>query len=161
MPDTFPPIHEATRAYEAWVARMAPTAKLFGPSSLNSTVFTTAISPSVKNLYVSIPGFLPKDLPAAGKAFVSAFKTAFGHDPDTEAIFGWEAMSAVLEVLKKAGRGADIPVDRLAYAALLGRPARATRLDRPQALLEVGRERPLGAVRRHVEHWDNALKPTK
>ena len=86
------------------IAGMAPTAKLFGPSSLDSAAFTSAISSSVHNLYVSIPGFMPKDLPAEGKAFVTAFKATYHHAPNTEAIFGYEAMSAVLRVLEQAGQ---------------------------------------------------------
>ena len=89
------------------IASKAPTAKLFGPSSLDSPAFTSALSSSVHNLYVSIPGFMPKDLPAAGKAFVAAFKTKYGHTPNTEAIFGYAAMSAVLGVLQSAGSGAN------------------------------------------------------
>jgi ABC-type branched-subunit amino acid transport system substrate-binding protein len=89
------------------VASMSPTAKLFGPSSLNSSAFTTALSSSVHNLYVSIPGFLPKDLPAAGRSFVTAFRTAYGHAPNVEAVFGYEAMSALLHVLASEGHKAD------------------------------------------------------
>ncbi len=89
------------------VSAGAPTAKLFGPSSLNSSAFTAAISSSVHNLYVSIPGFLPADLPAEGKTFVADFKTAYGHTPNTEAIFGYEAMSAVLRVLQHDGTNAN------------------------------------------------------
>jgi ABC-type branched-subunit amino acid transport system substrate-binding protein len=89
------------------LASMAPTAKLFGPSSLDSAAFTAAISSSVRNLYVSIPGFMPKDLPAEGKGFVTAFKAAYHHAPNTEAIFGYEAMSAVLRVLEREGKNAD------------------------------------------------------
>jgi len=89
------------------LASVAPTAKLFGPSSLDTAAFTSAISSSVHNLYVSIPGFMPKDLPAEGKGFVTAFKAAYHHTPNTEAIFGYEAMSAVLRVLEHAGANAN------------------------------------------------------
>ena len=89
------------------IAGMAPKAKLFGPSSLNSTAFSAAVSNSVHNLYVSIPGYLPKDLPAGGKSFVSAFTTAYGHAPNVEAIFGYEAMSSLLHVLASEGAKAN------------------------------------------------------
>jgi ABC-type branched-subunit amino acid transport system substrate-binding protein len=89
------------------IASMAPTAKLFGPSSLDDAAFTSAIAPSVHNLYVSIPGFMPKDLTAEGKSFVTAFKAAYHHAPNTEAIFGYEAMSAVLRVIERAGESAN------------------------------------------------------
>jgi ABC-type branched-subunit amino acid transport system substrate-binding protein len=88
-------------------ASTAPSVKLFGPSSLNTSSFSSAISGSVHNLYVSIPGYLPKDLPAAGKAFVTAFKTAYHHTPNVEAIFGYEAMSALLRVLASEGNKAN------------------------------------------------------
>jgi ABC-type branched-subunit amino acid transport system substrate-binding protein len=93
------------------MAGTAPNAKLFGPSSLNSSAFTSALSGSVHNLYVSIPGYLPKDLPAAGKSFVAAFKTLYGHSPNVEAIFGYEAMSALLRVLASEGNKANIRGD--------------------------------------------------
>ncbi len=89
------------------VAHAQPSARLFGSSSLNSTAFTSAISPSVRNLTVSIPGFMPAKLPTKGRDFVTAFKAAYGHAPNTEAIFGYEAMSALLEVIKLEGKDAD------------------------------------------------------
>ncbi len=96
----------AAKFYNA-TASASPTAKLFGPSSLNTTAFTSALSASVHHLYVSIPGFMPNDLPTAGKAFVAAFTSKYKHAPNVEAIFGYEAMFAVLRVLKSAGENAD------------------------------------------------------
>lgn len=92
-------------------AGAAPNAKLFGPSSLNSGVFTSALSSSVHNLYVSIPGYLPKDLPAQGKVFAKRFKSAYGHAPNVVAIFGYAAMSAVLRVLANEGTRANNRAD--------------------------------------------------
>ncbi len=90
------------------IASMSPNAKLFGPSSLNTSTFPASLSPAAgKNIYVSIPGYLPNDLPAAGKSFVSAFKTAYGHTPNIQAIFGYEAMSALLRVLETQGKHAN------------------------------------------------------
>jgi ABC-type branched-subunit amino acid transport system substrate-binding protein len=87
-------------------------AKLFGPSSLNSTPFITLLTAAAaKHLYVSLPGYPPKDLSAAGKAFVSAFKTAYHHTPNVEAIFGYAAMSALLRVLASEGQKANTRPD--------------------------------------------------
>lgn len=83
------------------------SAKLFGPSALNSGEFTGALSASVRNLYVTIPGFMPAELPAAGRRFVSDFKHAYGHAPNVEAIFGYAAVASVLRVLKGEGKAAD------------------------------------------------------
>jgi ABC-type branched-subunit amino acid transport system substrate-binding protein len=96
------------------IASMSPKAKLFGPSSLNSSAFTSALSGSVRHLYVSIPGFLPKDLPAAGRSFLAAFKARYGHAPNVEAIFGYEAMSALLHVLASEGVKANNRTDVVA-----------------------------------------------
>jgi branched-chain amino acid transport system substrate-binding protein len=84
-----------------------PTAKLFGSSALADPSFAAALSPSVHNLYVSAPGFLKQDLTPAGSAFVSTFTTDYGHAPVPQAIFGYEAMSAVLAALKEAGADAN------------------------------------------------------
>lgn len=90
------------------IATMAPDAKLFGPSSLNAGPFAGTLSVAAgKHLYVSLPGYLPKDMLATGRAFVSAFRRAYGHAPNSQAIFGFEAMSALLRVLQKEGGKAN------------------------------------------------------
>lgn len=88
-------------------ARAAPGAKLFGPSALDSSAFTAAAGPGLDGLYVTIPGFMPAQLGIGGRRFEKAFESAYHHHPNVEAIFGYEAMSALLEVLKAAGQGAN------------------------------------------------------
>lgn len=84
------------------------TEKLFAPSALYDDAFVASLSPAAqRDLYVSSPGFLPGQLTPSGRAFVAAFDAAYGHAPATEAIFGYEAMSALLAVLKEAGAGAN------------------------------------------------------
>jgi branched-chain amino acid transport system substrate-binding protein len=84
-----------------------PAAKLFGPSALNDPSFAAALSAATRNVYISAPGFLPGNLTPAGRDFVSSFTSTYGHTPAPEAIFGYEAMAAVLSVLKEAGSGAN------------------------------------------------------
>ena len=84
-----------------------PSVKLFGPSPLSDPSFAAGLSATVRHLYISTPGFLPQDLPAAGSKFVTTFKATYGHAPATEAIFGYEAMSALLAVLHEAGSQAN------------------------------------------------------
>jgi branched-chain amino acid transport system substrate-binding protein len=88
------------------IAGSNPSAKLFGPSALDAPAFVSALSPSVRNLYISVPGFLKANLNPEGTNFVSAFTLAYGRAPAPQAIFGYEAMSAVLSVLKQAGTSA-------------------------------------------------------
>ena len=87
--------------------RRRRTAKLFAPSALYDDAFVAGLSAAAqKNLYVSSPGFTPATLSPAGRQFVTAFRSAYGHAPVPQAIFGYEAMSAVLAVLKQAGADA-------------------------------------------------------
>ncbi len=85
----------------------AAGAQLFAPSGLYDAAFVAGLSPAAQQrLYVSTPGFLPRDLQAGGQTFVSDFERGFGHAPAPQAIFGYEAMSALLTVLQHAGTGA-------------------------------------------------------
>jgi branched-chain amino acid transport system substrate-binding protein len=80
---------------------------LFAPSALYDSSFVSGLSPSAqRNLYVSSPGFTSATLTPAGKQFEASFASTFGHNPAPEAIFGYEAMAAVLAVLKEAGGAA-------------------------------------------------------
>jgi branched-chain amino acid transport system substrate-binding protein len=93
----------ATRAVDQ-AAAASPSAKLFVSSALYDDGFVAGLSAAAQhNLYVSSPGFLPSGLTPAGRQFVTAFRTAYGHSPAPQAIFGYEAMAAVLAVLKEAG----------------------------------------------------------
>ena len=84
-----------------------PAVKLFGPSALYDQTFAGGLSPAIHNLIISTPGFRTADLPQAGTKFVSEFSSRYGHDPVPQAIFGYEAMSAVLAVLREAGSQAN------------------------------------------------------
>jgi branched-chain amino acid transport system substrate-binding protein len=85
-----------------------PSLKLFGPSGLDTATFLSALGSSAPpNLYLSAPGFLPKDLTAAGRQFNTDFRSTYAHAPATEAIFGYEAMAAVLDVLHQEGASAN------------------------------------------------------
>jgi branched-chain amino acid transport system substrate-binding protein len=85
-----------------------PSLKLFAPSALATGSFASVLSSSVlRHLYVSSPGFAGTDLPPAASHFMSAFKSAYGHAPAPQAIFGYEAMAAVLAAMRKAGSSAN------------------------------------------------------
>jgi branched-chain amino acid transport system substrate-binding protein len=88
-------------------ASASPSAKLFAPSALYEDSFAAGLSTGAqRNLYVSSPGFAPSALTAAGQRFVTSFRSAYGHQPVPEAIFGYEAMSALLAALQDAGKEA-------------------------------------------------------
>jgi branched-chain amino acid transport system substrate-binding protein len=97
----------AARVFAA-VAAASPNAKLFGPSALYADAFIASLPVGVqRNVYVSSPGFLPADLTPAGRRFVADFRVAYGHDPAPTAIFGYEAMSAILNEIRIAGPNAN------------------------------------------------------
>jgi ABC-type branched-subunit amino acid transport system substrate-binding protein len=77
------------------------TAKLFLPSAAALAGKLSGLS-APGGVYVSVPS------PAAGGAaqvssFDKRFQAEYGHAPAPEAVFGYEAMSAVLSVLQQAG----------------------------------------------------------
>jgi hypothetical protein len=88
-------------------AQSSPTMKLFAPSALDGPSLPANLAAAAHNLFVSAPGFLKQNLSPTGSKFVSDFTTAYGHAPASQAIFGYEAMSAVLAVLHKAGTAAN------------------------------------------------------
>ncbi len=83
-----------------------PQLKLFAPSALAEPTIAGQLAGS-GHLYLSAPGFLKQDLTPSGSQFVSQFDTTYGHAPVAQAIFGYEAMSAVLAVLREAGAAAN------------------------------------------------------
>jgi len=87
-------------------AQSDPAVKLFGPSALDDGTLVAGLAPSTRNVYISTPGFLPADLGTTGRTFVSNFTAMYGHAPAPEAIFGYEALAAVMDVLREAGTGA-------------------------------------------------------
>jgi branched-chain amino acid transport system substrate-binding protein len=101
--------NSASGAAHAFTAAAAtnPNVKLFGPSALDSPTFASALGSGPQHVYISSPGFLPSGLTPAGRQFVADFKAKFGHPPATEAIFGYAAVSDLLEAIHKAGGGAN------------------------------------------------------
>jgi ABC-type branched-subunit amino acid transport system substrate-binding protein len=93
----------ATKALDA-AAAASPTATLLGPSALYDTAFVSGLSAGAQShLYVTAPGLAGATLTPSGRQFAAAFRAATGHAPQPQAIFGYEAMSALLSVLRGAG----------------------------------------------------------
>jgi branched-chain amino acid transport system substrate-binding protein len=97
----------ATKVFDQ-AAASNPKIDLFAPSALNDDGFATGLAAAAqKNLYVSAPGLLPKQLATAGGSFLADFRSTYGHVPSSQAILGYEAMSAVLAVIHEAGSNAN------------------------------------------------------
>jgi ABC-type branched-subunit amino acid transport system substrate-binding protein len=87
------------------IASSAPRTKLLAPSALYDDGFVGRLSPAARReLYVSSPGFLNRDLPAAARGqYLQRFQATYHHHPAPQAIFGYEAVAAVLAALHRAG----------------------------------------------------------
>jgi ABC-type branched-subunit amino acid transport system substrate-binding protein len=82
--------------------------KLFAPSALYDDAFVKSLSAAAQQaLTVSSPGVPSGSLDSVGQSFVSTFAQHYGHQPAPQAIFGYEAMRAVIATLKQAGVHAD------------------------------------------------------
>jgi hypothetical protein len=103
------------------------SAKLFVPSALDTPAFASALPAAAQpQTFVSAPGALPRDATADAKSFTSAFTSAYGHAPSAQAIFGWEAMTNLLKVLKAEGSNAGNRSDVVSKFTALKQPGSAT-----------------------------------
>jgi branched-chain amino acid transport system substrate-binding protein len=81
-----------------------PSAKLFGPDGVAEVAFASKLGSKVeKQTFVTNPTLDPKLYPKSGQEFFRNYKAKFGSDPEAYAIYGYEAMSVVLEAIKNAG----------------------------------------------------------
>ena len=88
-------------------AQANPTAKLFGPSALNTQALAAALPAPPSNLYISAPGVLSAAEPPAYATFAAAFQAKYGHAPAGEAVFGYESMAAVIGVIGGLGHNGN------------------------------------------------------
>jgi branched-chain amino acid transport system substrate-binding protein len=109
-----------------WLAlhAAAPRLKLFGPNALAVSDFTSRLGPSASSTYLTDIIVPPRVQPPAARAFATEFRRLQGHDPDPYAIYGYEAMKAVLQAIRKCKRDGN---DRQCVIdALLGLHRRGT-----------------------------------
>jgi branched-chain amino acid transport system substrate-binding protein len=83
------------------ISAVNPTLKKFGPDGVDEDSFSTKISPAAQaNTWLSVPQAAPN---AASKKFLADFQAAYHHTPQPYAIDGYEAMSVILDSIKRAG----------------------------------------------------------
>jgi branched-chain amino acid transport system substrate-binding protein len=88
---------------DVWAAN--PGIKLFGPDGVAETSFTSKLpADAQKNTYITVGTIDPKDYPPEGQKFFKDFEAAYGGgQPEPYAIYGYEAMSLMLDAMKRAG----------------------------------------------------------
>ncbi|HEX6712555.1 MAG TPA: branched-chain amino acid ABC transporter substrate-binding protein [Thermoleophilaceae bacterium] len=89
---------------DVWAANK-PSIKLFGPDGVAEDSFTTKLpADAQKNTYITVGTIDPKDYPPEGQKFFKDFEAAYGGgQPEPYAIYGYEAMSLMLDAMKRAG----------------------------------------------------------
>jgi branched-chain amino acid transport system substrate-binding protein len=88
---------------------------LLGTSALANEAFATQLG-AVAGAYVSSPVLTTAQYPPAGARVLAAYRTTFGGHPGPWALYGYEAMSLVLDSIRAAGRHGN---DRRAVIAEL------------------------------------------
>jgi branched-chain amino acid transport system substrate-binding protein len=82
-----------------------PNIKLFGPDGVAETSFTSKLPAKAQSqTYITVGTIDPKDYPPEGQKFFQDFKAKYGTaTPEPYAIYGYEAMSLMLDAMKRAG----------------------------------------------------------
>jgi branched-chain amino acid transport system substrate-binding protein len=86
----------------------APQLWLLGPNTMVNDAFTAAIGPAAARTLLTTPA-LPTDLyPRSAQRVLDAYLASFGVPAQGPALYGYEAMSVVLDAIRRAGaRGSD------------------------------------------------------
>jgi branched-chain amino acid transport system substrate-binding protein len=86
-----------------------PEGALLGPEGVGETGFFDSseggLPPDVaERVLITIPGVAPEEYPPAGQEFLKAYETEYGEkNPDRYAVYGYEAMSLILDAIERAG----------------------------------------------------------
>jgi branched-chain amino acid transport system substrate-binding protein len=90
------------------LAAADPHLLLLGPSSIASESFASALGAAAPNTYLTTPVLAPGEYPPPAARVLADYRRHFGVNPEPWALYGYEAMSAVLDAIRRAGsRGND------------------------------------------------------
>ena len=88
-----------------------PDGALLGPEGVGETGFFDSgeggLPPDVASrVLITIPGLAPEEYPPAGQEFLERYQEEYGEkNPDRYAVYGYEAMSLILDSIERAGAG--------------------------------------------------------
>jgi branched-chain amino acid transport system substrate-binding protein len=91
---------------------LGPSGKLYGPDGVAQGTFSNpkeggvpaSIAPQIK---ITVATLSQDNYPPAGKKFFKDYEQTFHKKPETYAIYGYEAMSLILDAMKRAGDQAN------------------------------------------------------
>jgi branched-chain amino acid transport system substrate-binding protein len=85
-----------------------PSLVLLGSSAMVNEAFTSAIGPAAATTYLTTPALSDASYPPAAANALADYRRRFGEEGGAYALYGYEAMSVVLEAIRRAGaRGND------------------------------------------------------
>jgi branched-chain amino acid transport system substrate-binding protein len=85
-----------------------PSLALLGSSSLTGEAFTSAIGAAASRTFLTTPTLALSDYPPSAQGLLAQYRRQFGGRPGAWALYGFEAMSVVLDAIRRAGaRGND------------------------------------------------------
>ncbi len=93
-----------------------PRALLLGSSAMASPSFTSRIGNAAAKTYLTTPVLAPALYPPLAQAVLADYRRTFGSEGTPSALYGYEAMTVVLDAIRSAGsHGADrqAVIDRL------------------------------------------------
>jgi branched-chain amino acid transport system substrate-binding protein len=83
--------------------RADPRLLLLGSSSLTGDAFASAIGPAGASTYLTTPVLAPSEYPPEAARVLKDYRRRFGGQPGAYALYGYEAMSVVLDAIRRAG----------------------------------------------------------
>src|SRR5947208_11760614 len=83
--------------------RAKPSLLLLGSNALATEAFTAAIGPAGGRTYLTSPELAVQDYPQPAARVLRLYQRRFGAEPGPNALYGYEAMSVVLDAIRRAG----------------------------------------------------------
>jgi branched-chain amino acid transport system substrate-binding protein len=101
---------EGTGTAELWrdLYEASPNLLLLGSSTMTGEAFTSQIGPAAANTYLTTPVLPTRLYPANAQKVLSDYRKTFGVEGGPYSLYGYEAMTLVLDAIRAAGaRGND------------------------------------------------------
>ncbi len=92
-----------------------PSLLLLGSSTMDDESFTSQLGAAAENTYLTTPLLAPDMYPPSARRVLSDYSRVFGGEAGPSVLYGYEAMSVVLDAIRSAGaRGNDrqLVIDR-------------------------------------------------
>jgi branched-chain amino acid transport system substrate-binding protein len=86
------------------VAAAAPKIKLFGPGAVADDGFAAQLGPAGPRTFVTAPWLTLKSYPPEARKVAKLYEKRYGSPMPAQALYGYEAMSAVLAAIQRAGK---------------------------------------------------------